>query len=86
MGASKSLTYRPHKDLENDYDRLQEWCAEHGISMSSVLNSFVPAIVYAVTSNAFRNPMDKRSLYVHADFGDIKIRDNNNAGNRRKRK
>lgn len=63
-------TFRPRKEIEGDWLFIIDWCKEHGISYGAVLNSFIPAIAYAL-NNSTQYHDDE--LYVNADFGDIKI-------------
>lgn len=66
--------FRPHEDLEADYWILRDWCKDNRSSFSSVINSFLPAIAYAV-QNCVHFDVKKGERFIRADFGDIVLRE-----------
>lgn len=69
---STHITIRPQIALEEEFIQLLDWCQENNQSVNTIFNSFVPAIVYALWHDAFKDK--KGDTYVHADFGDVLIR------------
>ena len=69
--TSKTTSFRPRKELADDFDEILLWCKDHNSSFTSVINSFLPAINYALHNHIFRD--DKRKRYIRADFGDVAL-------------
>lgn len=69
-----TTTFRPQDDLMTDYREIRRWCEENGSSLSSVFNSFLPAIAYTLNNSVFEDPKTRRR-YMRCDFGDILLRE-----------
>lgn len=69
-------TFRPHDDVKDDYVGIVEWCEQQTPpnSVSSVLNSFIPAIYYTLLNLTFVDPASGRT-YMRANFGDVLLRE-----------
>lgn len=65
---------RPHIDLEADYWMIRDWCKENRSSFCSVINSFLPAIAYAV-QNCVHEDEKTGERFIRADFGDVVLRE-----------
>ncbi len=66
-------TFRPHNDLVGDYSLIRDWCKDHNSSFSSIINSFLPAIAYALQNHVSMDANGER--FIRADFGDVKLRE-----------
>lgn len=72
MANYSTITFRPRRETEMDVALMVEWCNEHGLTFSAVINSFLPAISYALKNKVFIDEKTKE-IYVRSDFGDVKI-------------
>ena len=73
MANQEIIPFRPNLDLEGDVEMIKEWARKNGSSFNSIINSFLPAIAYAIQNQVFEGDEDKR--YIRADFGDILLRE-----------
>lgn len=69
---AETLKIRIHKDFEGDVDSIKEWCEANRSTINSVLNSFLPAIAYAVNNQVL---LVNGKRYIRADFGDMLLRE-----------
>lgn len=78
-GRVKTVTFRPHLDVRPDFNMLIDWCqlTDSNSSFNSVVNSFLPAIAYAVQNCILTDP-ETGQRYIRADFGDILLREDHN--------
>lgn len=72
---ASTVTFRPQSDLIDDFDALLEWCKKNKSSFNSVINSFLPAITYAVQNSVFKDEAGQR--FIRADFADVLLREPN---------
>lgn len=77
----KPSTFRVHEDNHWDYEELRAWCRINRVSFNALLNSFIPALNYAV-KNCIVTDEETGQKFIRADFGDVKLRNNSNAGQR----
>lgn len=75
MATSKVITFRPQIDILEDYEALEEWCTKNKTTINSILNSFLPAIAFAVMRRQFKDDIGRR--FARCDFGDILLREPN---------
>lgn len=73
----QTISFRPQKDLRGDFVELLEWCEKNDCTMSQILNSFLPAISYAVQNCLYVDDTNGWR-YVRADFSDVLIREYRN--------
>lgn len=68
------MTVRIHADIRPDLDILLDWCKENNSSFNSVINSFLPAIAYVVSSQVdIEEETGKRHIF--ANLGHIILRE-----------
>lgn len=68
-----SIHFRPHNELAPDYNMLMEWIQKNPQhSFNSILNSFLPAIVYSILNTS---TVRRGKRYVVADFGEVLVRE-----------
>lgn len=67
-------TFRPQDDLMEDYVGLKQWCEENDSGFSAIINSFLPAIRYALLNMVFVDTESGRR-YIRCDFGDVLLRE-----------
>lgn len=65
-----TFTFRTRKDLEGDFISIEDWCKQHNFSVSSVFNSYLPAICYALLNSTYEQDGE---IFARSDFGDVKI-------------
>lgn len=73
---AETVTFRPRADFKQDFDMLIDWCTDNDSSFNSVINSFLPAIAYAVQNSVFQERGTCRR-FVRADFGDVLLQEPN---------
>lgn len=67
---SLTTTFRPRVDYQYDWDLINEWCQENDSTPNSIINSFLPAIAYALQNSV---SISKGDRYILADFGHIRL-------------
>lgn len=77
------LSFRPRNEMIEDYETIENWCKKNRITITAILNAFLPAIAYAVTNDTVED--DDGSMYVQADFGHVLLF-KNKSGRGRQRK
>lgn len=82
MADSLSITLRARNEVERDFVSIHDWCVDHKVPMSAILNAFLPAIAYALNHSSFTGDTDGK-LYIRSDFGDVPV-DHNFSGRKLK--
>lgn len=68
--ANGTFTFRPRSDYEGDFQFIEEWCAAYGVPINAVINSYLPAISYALANKVF---IENGKIIVQSDFGPVQI-------------
>lgn len=69
-GVHYLISFRPRNDCMGDFMQIQDWCKANNRPFSTVINSLLPAIAYALENNTVKN---KDGLFVICDFGAVKL-------------
>jgi len=69
-GIHYMISFRPRNDCMGDFMMIQDWCKEHNRPFSTVINSLLPAIAYALENKTIKTD---DGLFVECDFGAVKI-------------
>lgn len=70
--ATGTVTFRPRVDFEADFALIEEFCRTHDLTFNAIINSYLPAISYALQNKIFVDEKTKE-MYVLSDFGHIPI-------------
>lgn len=68
------ICFRPHEDLKAEFEELLHWCESNETTFSSIINSYLPAICYAIRSQMIIDT-DTGNRYIRSDFADVLLRD-----------
>lgn len=70
--AQPTITFRPRREVEMDMAIVVEFCNTHNITFNALINSYLPAIAYALVNKVF---IDEQTggIHVLSDFGHVEI-------------
>lgn len=68
--ANGTFTFRPRSDFEGDFHAIEAWCDKHNVPVNALINSYLPAISYALFNKVF---IEDGKIIVHSDFGPVPI-------------
>lgn len=71
MAKYETISFRPRQEFGTDIEAIYEWARDNGSSFGTIVNSYLPAIAYALQAQTFEDEEGNR--YIRSDFGDIKL-------------